>query len=318
LFKKYERRQNALKWMLVSCFGYLGYKNARFGRIEAHEAVNAFSRDAILRAKEIAESSGFHLLHAIIDCMWLKKNGATEKEYEDLCRGIAKDVGIDISLEGIYHWILFPTSKQDTEISTANRYVGWYRHSEIKIRGIEVRRRDTPLYIKKVQLAMLHQLASATGVEQVREMMPAVLEAIRPAVLALAAGKVNPMELVLKRHITREAHEYTTNTISATVAQLVEQMGVHLAAGEAIEFIIIDQRGKRASEKAKPLALYALEDGYDKEKYMELALKAIETIASPCGYDVEKLMEFYGLQQKKKRKTNMKRNSRNERGLFSL
>ena len=54
----YDRRQNALKWMLVTCFGYLGYKNARFGRIEAHESVNAYSRDAILRAKEMAERRG--------------------------------------------------------------------------------------------------------------------------------------------------------------------------------------------------------------------------------------------------------------------
>lgn len=75
LFKRYDRLQNALKWMLVSCFGYLGYKNARFGRIEAHESVNAFSRDVILAAKEIAESRGYRFLHAIIDCMWLKKPG---------------------------------------------------------------------------------------------------------------------------------------------------------------------------------------------------------------------------------------------------
>ena len=44
----YKERQNALKWMLVTCFGYLGYKNARFGRIEAHEAVTAYGRDKLL------------------------------------------------------------------------------------------------------------------------------------------------------------------------------------------------------------------------------------------------------------------------------
>ena len=71
-WKLYDHRQNALKWMLVTCFGYLGYKNARFGRIEAHESVNAFSRDAILRAKEIAEGHGFHFIHAIVDCMWIQ------------------------------------------------------------------------------------------------------------------------------------------------------------------------------------------------------------------------------------------------------
>lgn len=48
-----EARRAAIKWMLVSCFGYLGYKNAVYGRIEAHEAVTAFGRETLLRAKEI-------------------------------------------------------------------------------------------------------------------------------------------------------------------------------------------------------------------------------------------------------------------------
>ncbi|EMO53823.1 hypothetical protein LEP1GSC172_4439 [Leptospira noguchii] len=30
----YEARQSALKWMLVTSFGYLGYRNAKFGRLE--------------------------------------------------------------------------------------------------------------------------------------------------------------------------------------------------------------------------------------------------------------------------------------------
>ena len=31
---KWDKRQNVLKWLLVTCFGYTGYRNARFGRIE--------------------------------------------------------------------------------------------------------------------------------------------------------------------------------------------------------------------------------------------------------------------------------------------
>jgi DNA polymerase elongation subunit (family B) len=96
--------------MLVTCFGYLGYKNARFGRIEAHETVNAYSRDAILRAKELAEARGFEFVHAIVDCMWLKKPGATEADYKALAGEVCRVVGIEISLEGIYNWILFPPS----------------------------------------------------------------------------------------------------------------------------------------------------------------------------------------------------------------
>jgi DNA polymerase-2 len=295
LFRKYDRRQNALKWMLVSCFGYLGYKNARFGKIEAHESVNAFSRDAILMAKEIAEEHGFHLLHAIIDCVWIKKEGATEQECEELARTISRRVGIDISLEGIYNWILFPASKMDPDITTANRYVGWYHHDEIKIRGIEARRRDTPKFIKTMQTAMLNRMSGAHNVEDVRRLVPDLLEIVRNAVAVLRSGKANPMELVLRRHITKEADEYTNNSLSAVVAKLVQEMGVPLAAGESIEFIILDQSGKKRPEKAKPLALYAFEDGYDIEQYTEFTLKAAETLLFPFGYDVQALKDELGL-----------------------
>jgi DNA polymerase elongation subunit (family B) len=54
----YKARAAAHKWLLVTCFGYLGYKNARFGRIEAHQSVTAYSRECLLRAKEAAEGGG--------------------------------------------------------------------------------------------------------------------------------------------------------------------------------------------------------------------------------------------------------------------
>jgi DNA polymerase elongation subunit (family B) len=302
LFKRYDCRQNALKWMLVSCFGYLGYKNARFGRIEAHESVNAFSRDAILIAKEIAESRGYRLLHAIIDCVWVKKTGATQHDHEELAREISARVGIDISIEGIYNWILFPASKTDPAITTANHYVGWYRHGDVKMRGIETRRRDTPKFIKNMQRAMLDKMAAANNVEEISALVPELLEISRSYIALLQSGRANPMELILKRHITHEAEEYTTNSISAVVSKMVEAMGVHLSAGESIEFIILDQSGKKKPEKAKPIALYAFEDGYDIEQYTEMALKAVETLLLPFGYNVERLKALYDIGKQKRKK----------------
>ncbi|HTX19352.1 MAG TPA: DNA polymerase domain-containing protein [Bacteroidota bacterium] len=299
LFRRYDARQSALKWMLVSCFGYLGYKNARFGRIEAHESVNAFSRDAILAAKEIAESHGFEMLHAIIDCMWLRKEGATEAEYLSLCGTIAEHVGIDISLEGIYRWILFPASKQDPDITTANRYVGWYETGEMKMRGIESRRHDTPKFIKSMQSALLNKMGEARTIAELESMLPALLDIAWDHLAILRSGKANPLDLVLRRHITKEAEEYTNNSISAVVSKLVENMGVHLSAGESIEFIILDQSGKRKPEKAKPLALYAFEDGYDIETYTEFAVKAVATLLEPFGYDFEALEEYFNIRPKK-------------------
>ena len=47
----YDNRQIALKWILITCFGYLGYRNAKFGTVDGHIGVCAFGRDAFLRAE---------------------------------------------------------------------------------------------------------------------------------------------------------------------------------------------------------------------------------------------------------------------------
>jgi len=285
----YDRRQNALKWMLVTCFGYLGYKNARFGRIEAHESVNAYSRDAILRAKEMAEQAGYTFIHAIVDCMWIKREGATVADYERLAAEVSRAAGIDISLEGVYRWILFPASKMDPRIPTANKYVGWYESNEIKIRGVEMRRRDTPVFIKRMQGEMLQILGRARSVADVGQLVPEVLAKAEEHIGRLVSGQADPMELVIRRHITREPDEYANRSASAEVAKALQDTGIALAPGEMIEYVIVDASGKRKPEKARPLALYAMDDGYDAAAYLTMALKAVETLLLPFGYDLAAL-----------------------------
>src|SRR5919197_1728511 len=77
----YDSRQNALKWILVTSFGYLGFNNAKFGRIDAHIAVCVFDRQILLQAAKIAERYGFRVLHGIVDSIWIKKK--TTKDDND-------------------------------------------------------------------------------------------------------------------------------------------------------------------------------------------------------------------------------------------
>ncbi|HXW14771.1 MAG TPA: DNA polymerase domain-containing protein, partial [Terriglobia bacterium] len=80
-----KQRRDVLKWLLVCCFGYTGYKNARFGKIEAHEAINALAREKLLVAKEAAEQRGFRVLHALVDSIYVQKSGASPLPIAD-CR----------------------------------------------------------------------------------------------------------------------------------------------------------------------------------------------------------------------------------------
>ncbi|MGZ5491961.1 MAG: DNA polymerase domain-containing protein, partial [Nitrososphaeraceae archaeon] len=81
----YDKRQSALKWILVTSFGYLGFSNAKFGRIDAHIAVCAFARNILSQTMHIAEDMNFDVLHGIVDSIWVKKrDGATNNDYTNL------------------------------------------------------------------------------------------------------------------------------------------------------------------------------------------------------------------------------------------
>ena len=59
---------------MVTSFGYLGFNNSKFGRIDAHIAVCAFARDIMLKISKVVETHGFEIIHSIVDSIWVKRN----------------------------------------------------------------------------------------------------------------------------------------------------------------------------------------------------------------------------------------------------
>src|SRR5229473_3593286 len=110
--ERFKLQRDSLKWLLVCCFGYTGYKNARFGKIEAHEAINAVARETLLVAKEMAENRGFDLLHALVDSLYVRKAGATHEEYEALTAEIAARTQLPLAIEAVYRYVVFLPSRQ--------------------------------------------------------------------------------------------------------------------------------------------------------------------------------------------------------------
>src|SRR5438046_3043011 len=129
-----DQRQTALKWLLVVSFGYLGYKNARFGRIEAHESVTAYSRDLLLQAKEVAERQGYRMLHAIVDSLWLVKPGAVRADYDILAQAITEQTRLSIGVAGVYHRIGVLPSRVNTLMPVQSCFVFRLTHYAVRVR----------------------------------------------------------------------------------------------------------------------------------------------------------------------------------------
>lgn len=275
--KGYQAQAAAHKWLLVTCFGYLGYRNARFGRIEAHEAVTAYGREILLRAKEAAEDRGYRVLHLYVDGLWVQQAGHSRPEqFQPLLDDITARAGLPIALDGIFRWVAFLPSRMDARIAVPNRYFGVFQSGEIKTRGIETRRHDTPVFVADTQKEMLECLA--------REQVGEAQAVLRRRLAELRSGRVPPEQLIVRMTVSRRLEEFRAPTPTAVALRQLEAAGKSLRPGQHVKLVYTrGQVRARAWDLPEGMDLREV----DLERYARLLVRAGETVLGPFNGEEE-------------------------------
>jgi DNA polymerase elongation subunit (family B) len=282
----YDNRQIALKWILVTCFGYLGYRNARFGTVDGHIGVCAFGREAFLKASRIAEEKGFRVIHGIVDSLWLKKKEATDMEYQSLCKEITDETHIPISFEGRYNWIVFLPSKMHPNVGVLNRYYGVMETGKIKARGLEVRRRDTPPFVYDAQTKMLEVLAEAKNSREFLDKISEALKILREYRQKLLAGEVSIWDLIITKHMSKDPKNYKQMVSQVIAAKQLMKEGAEVVAGKNIKFLFTSAENKHYERRVKAEELIEKNTNSDIKKYLLLLYASAASMFSPFGYSV--------------------------------
>jgi DNA polymerase elongation subunit (family B) len=279
----YDQKQSALKWILVTCFGYLGYKNARFGKVDAHIAVCAFARDVLLKTVRMAEERGFEVVHGIVDSLWLKKEGAELRDYAALCGAVSREVGVQLNVEGRYRWIVFLPSKTHPGVPVLNRYYGVFDSGKIKTRGIEVRKSDTPKFVYDAQLDMIEVLAKARNSEEFLERINEALDVLQRYAERLIAGEVPVEDLLIEKRLSLNPSKYTHDVLQAISAKRLAKEGVGVSAGQTVQYLITNAKSNDVNRRALPAQLVRANIRYDIGKYLDILLSSALNILSPFG-----------------------------------
>jgi DNA polymerase I len=227
---RYAGTDAILKLMLVTCFGYTGYKNAKFGRIEVHEGITGRSREILLQTKDIADEMNFRVLHGIVDCLWVQGSPV-----EALKERVGRETGLFLEAEH-FDWIVFLPLADG--FGAYNRYYGRQPDGSIKVRGIAARRHDTPDYIRAMQQEMLMAMSGATNLAELREKRGEVRDIYEQYREGLPHAEARTF--VIHRRLSRVT--YAHRCLEASAVHAYRCQGITVAPGMKISYVVRDAK----------------------------------------------------------------------------
>jgi DNA polymerase-2 len=277
----YKACKNALKWLCVVAYGRLGFANSTFGRINSHEVVSFIGRKMLLKAKEIAEDHNYTVIHAYVDSLFICKPEATrEVDFQALLDQMEEELKLPIEVERVYSWMAFVSSRQNPRLTVANRFFGLQADGDYKIRGLALRRDDTPLFVASAQHQILQTLARETEPGRLQKLLPEVLKNLQKSISALHTRNVPIEQLLLTQTLSRELTEYRVPSAAARAAFQLQATGRNIQMGQKIQFIYTrTEQGVRAWDLPEPVDPALI----DIARYKELLFRAAYEVLQPLG-----------------------------------
>jgi DNA polymerase elongation subunit (family B) len=289
-----KRRVKMLKWILVTAFGYQGYRNARFGRIECHEAINAYARDLLAKLVPESERSGYTVLHGIVDSLWLRPNDPEHPpDPEAFAARMTERFGLPLGYEGRYRWLVFLPAVTHG-LGVPNRYYGYYEHGEFKLRGIGARRHDTTGLVRRFEAEVLALFRGARDAEGVRALVPRALARADLFAQEVRAGAWPVEELLISHRIGQAPEAFVTFTDSVAALRQLKEAGAVRGPGEVVRFVVLDRRSRSFRDRVRPAELLEGGERYDAGAYLELLARSAETLLAPLGVDRDALRARWG------------------------
>jgi DNA polymerase elongation subunit (family B) len=279
-----EGRQLALKEILFCTYGYSGCWANRFGNMDTFMEVNRVARDHLVESMNVAREAGYRTLYGNNDSLFLHRPGATNEDYVALAEKITRNVGLPMAVENHFRFLVLLPQKGAPGTGAVNRYYGVTVNGNLVCRGIELRRRDTPQYVARVQREVIEALLGCDSLEEVRtEGVRRAIDVIEEACSRLQRGEVPPEEFRVSTVLRRSPWEYKARLPHVAAAEALGMAGERIEAGVLIDYVYVDASHRNPLRRVRP-AGHGRE--IDVEKYVELVREAGRSILMPFEVDL--------------------------------
>ena len=293
-----ETRQQALKEILFCTYGYSGCWANKFGNMDTFMEINQSARTNLVKAMNIAREQGFHTIYGNSDSLFLKREGATHEDFDELSKDIAKATGLPIAIENHFRYLVLLPQKSGKDFGAINRYYGVRYDGEMVCRGIELRRRNTCSFVADAQRDAIRAMLDKESLEDVRSSgIEDANKVFSKAKRQLKQELVPIEELESKTVLRRKPREYKARLPHVAAAEALELNNNDVGRGDMIRYIYVDSEHKNPFRRVSPAGY---QKNYDSKKYIKLVEEAGRSIFLPFKLEEKKkamtasLESFFG------------------------
>ena len=167
-----------------------------------------------------------------------------------------------MAVEAVYRYVVFLPSKQSPEIPVPNRFFCVPEEGEVKVRGLECRKHDTPPLVARVQREALAVLAEAHDFQSYGRKLEEAREVLARYLARLEAGSVNLEELVINRRLTRSPARLQAGECDGHRGETARPGGRQATSRRNLQYIITNAEAELPDDRVRAWTLWEGWHGY--------------------------------------------------------
>ncbi|MEM3209001.1 MAG: DNA-directed DNA polymerase I [Saccharolobus sp.] len=264
----YDVVQRAMKVFINATYGVFGSESFPLYAPAVAESVTALGRFIITSTIKKAREEGLTVIYGDTDSLFLLN--PSKEDLENIIKWVKGTFNLDLEVDKTYKFVAFSGLKKN--------YFGVYPDGKVDIKGMLVKKRNTPEFLKKVFNEVKDLMISINSPNDVKKIKGEIVEKIKESYDKLKNKGYNLDDLAFKVMLSKPLESYTKNTPQHVKAALqLRPYGVHVLPRDVVYFVKV-----RSKDGVKPVQLAKVTE-IDIDKYLEAVRSTFEQILKAFG-----------------------------------
>jgi DNA polymerase elongation subunit (family B) len=277
-------RQETLKLLANSFYGYLGFFAARWYSIECAKSVTAYGRFYIQKVIDSAKQDGFSVLYSDTDSIFVLLEKHSREDTTKFAEKLNMQLPalMELEYEGFYPAGLFVSIKAG-EMGAKKKYALLDENGEVKIKGFETVRRNWSFIAKDVQKDVIGSILRNKDSGEALTYVKEVIRQLRQNLVPLD-------KVIIYTQLQKVVEEYNSVGPHVRAAMRMKNRGIAVGPGSLIKFVVVKGTG-RVGDRVR-LADEAAQGDYDASYYIyNQIIPSVDRIFAVLGIGQKEILE---------------------------